>query len=52
MTNKYNFFKSETNLNMYKSYIHTINFYEKSYKISKHKNKVHILYQNAKKITF
>jgi hypothetical protein len=37
---------------MYKSYIHTTNFYRKNYKISKHTNKLHILYQNAKKLTF
>ena len=29
MRNKYNFLKSQTNLNMYKSYIHTTNFYGK-----------------------
>ena len=29
MTNKYNFLKSQTNPNMYKSYIHTTNFYRK-----------------------
>jgi hypothetical protein len=28
ITTKYNFSKSQTNSNMYKSYIHTINFYE------------------------
>jgi hypothetical protein len=29
MTNKYNFLKSQTNLNMYISYIHTTNFNRK-----------------------
>jgi hypothetical protein len=29
MTNKYNVLKSQTNLNMYKSYIYTTNFYRK-----------------------
>jgi hypothetical protein len=42
-TNKYNFIKSQTNPNMYKSYIHTTNLYEKCYKTSKHPNKIRIL---------
>jgi hypothetical protein len=29
MTNKYNFLKSQTNPNMYKSHIKTTNFYKK-----------------------
>jgi hypothetical protein len=29
ITNNYNFSKSQINPNMYKSYIHTIHFYEK-----------------------
>jgi len=52
MTNKYNFSKSQTNPNMYKSYIHTINLYKKRYKTSKYTNKLHILDQNTKNLTF
>jgi len=37
---------------MYKSYIHTINFYEKNYKTNKYANKLKILHQNTKKLTF
>jgi hypothetical protein len=35
---------------MYKSYIHTTNLYGKSYKTSKHTNKLHILQKYAIKI--
>jgi hypothetical protein len=49
---KHNFIKSQTNPNMYKSYIHTINFYGKSYKTSKHPNKIHILQKYAIKLIF
>ena len=48
MTNKYNFLKSQLDSNMYK-YIISL---EKSYKSSKHTNKLHILHKNAKKLTF
>ena len=51
MTNKYNFLKSQTNPNMYKSCIYTTNFVEKSYEINKHTNKLHILHKNAKTLT-
>jgi hypothetical protein len=35
---------------MYKSYIHTTNHMGKTYKISKHTNKIHILQKYAIKI--
>jgi hypothetical protein len=34
---------------MYKSEIHTINLYDKNYKISKHLNKIHMLQKNMQK---
>jgi hypothetical protein len=46
MTNKNNFSKSQPDSNMYKCIISI----EKSYKSSKHTNKLHILHKNAKKI--
>ena len=52
MTNKYNFVKSQTNPNMYKSYIHITIFYRKNYKTSKQTNKLHILHKNTKTLTF
>jgi hypothetical protein len=50
MTDKYNFLKSQTNLNMYKLYIHTTHFHKKSYKPSKHTNKLNMPHKNTKKI--
>jgi len=35
---------------MYKSEIHTINLYDKNYKISKYLNKIHMLQKICKKI--
>jgi hypothetical protein len=52
MTNKYNFLKSQTNLNIYKSTFIQQIFIGKNYKTSKHINKLHILHKNAKKLTF
>jgi hypothetical protein len=48
MTNKYIFSKSQPDSNMYKCIISI----EKSYKLSKHINKLHIIHKNTKKLTF
>ena len=55
MTDKYNFLKSQANLNMYKLYIHTTHFYKKkkkkrrrSYKTSKHTKKLNMAHKTLK----